>query len=223
MQSNGLIPIVGIGCRLPGGADSGSKLWELLKDPPDLRTEIPKDRFNADAFHQSDNLHHRTSNVRHSYFLDGDHRQFDASFFGINPAEAAAIDPQQRLLLETVYESLEAAGTPMEQLKGSSTAVFVGLTCADYADIVGFDVDNIFKYYAIGTARSLISNQISYFFDCHGASTILDTACSSSLVAVHQAVQVLRSKESRVAIAAGANLFRSCTLYCREQISNAVA
>ncbi|KAL4795761.1 putative hybrid NRPS/PKS enzyme [Aspergillus venezuelensis] len=216
MQNNEPIAIVGIGCRFPGGANSASKLWELLKDPPDLRTEIPKDRFNADAFHHPDNLHHGTSNVRHSYLLAEDHRKFDASFFGINPAEAASIDPQQRLLLETVYESLEAAGTPMEQLKGSSTAVFVGLMCADYADIVGYDVDNIPKYYATGTARSLISNRISYFFDWHGPSMTIDTACSSSLVAVHQAVQVLRSRESRVAIAAGANLLLGPAPYIAE-------
>jgi hybrid polyketide synthase/nonribosomal peptide synthetase ACE1 len=34
----------------------------------------------------------------------------------------------------------------------------------------------------------------------------IDTACSSSLVAVHEAVQVLRSGRSKVALAAGSNL-----------------
>jgi acyl transferase domain-containing protein len=37
----------------------------------------------------------------------------------------------------------------------------------------------------------------------------LDTACSSSLVAVHLAVQQLRSGESKMAVAAGANMILS--------------
>jgi hybrid polyketide synthase/nonribosomal peptide synthetase ACE1 len=44
----------------------------------------------------------------------------------------------------------------------------------------------------------------------------IDTACSSSLVAVHQAVQLLRSGESDVAIAAGANLILGPELYIGE-------
>lgn len=41
----------------------------------------------------------------------------------------------------------------------------------------------------------------------------IDTACSSSLVAIHQAVQVLRSGSSSVAVAAGANLIFSPRMY----------
>jgi hypothetical protein len=35
------IAIVGIGCRFPGGADSPSKLWPLLRDGFDAITEVP--------------------------------------------------------------------------------------------------------------------------------------------------------------------------------------
>lgn len=44
----------------------------------------------------------------------------------------------------------------------------------------------------------------------------IDTACSSSLIALHQAVQVLRSGESQVAIAAGTNLILGPEPYIAE-------
>ncbi|KAF7125782.1 hypothetical protein CNMCM5793_002075 [Aspergillus hiratsukae] len=210
------VAIIGSGCRFPGDANNPSRLWDLLKEPRDVQKVIPTDRFNADGFYHPDNHHHGTSNVQHAYLLAEDHRQFDASFFGIKPVEANAIDPQQRLLLETVYESLEAAGIPVEQLQGTPTAVFVGLMCADYADLLGRDTSDFPTYFATGTARSIISNRISYFFDWNGPSMTIDTACSSSLVAVHQAVQVLRSGESRVAVAAGANLLLGPEQYIAE-------
>ncbi|PWY66108.1 putative hybrid NRPS/PKS enzyme [Aspergillus heteromorphus CBS 117.55] len=200
------IAIVGSGCRFPGESSSPSKLWELLKAPRDVQTEIPPTRFNPHAFYHPDNLHHGTSNVRHSYLLTEDHRHFDAQFFGIKPAEAHCIDPQQRLLMETVYESLESAGLRLEDLRGSETAVYVGLMCGDYADIVVRDPESFPMYLSTGTARSIMSNRVSYFFDWHGPSMTIDTACSSSLVAVHEAVQTLRAGRSRVAVAAGSNL-----------------
>ena len=205
-SNNEPIAIIGTGCRFPGDATSPHKLWELLREPRDVSSKIPESRFNADAFYHPDNSHHGTSNVQESYLLSQDPRHFDAQFFGIKPVEANSIDPQQRLLLETVYESVEAAGLPLEKLQGSSTAVYVGLMCGDYADLLSRDPDSFPTYFATGTARSIMSNRISYFFDWHGPSMTIDTACSSSLVAVHQAVQTLRSGESHVAIAAGANL-----------------
>ena len=200
MTTKDPIAIVGTGCRFPGQCDSPSKLWELLREPRDLLKEIPEDRFSVDAFYHPKNCHHGTSNVRHSYLLDDDLRRFDAQFFGIKPVEANSIDPQQRLLLETVYESLEAAGLSPNQLRGTDTAVYVGVMSADYTDMISRDINTFPTYFATGTARSILSNRLSHFFDWHGPSMTIDTACSSSLIAVHQAVQSLRAGESSVAV-----------------------
>jgi hybrid polyketide synthase/nonribosomal peptide synthetase ACE1 len=200
------IAVVGSGFRFPGSSNNPSKLWELLQAPRDLLSKIPKARFNAENFYHPNPSHHGTSDVQESYFLDEDVRGFDAGFFNIRPNEVPAIDPQQRLLLETIYESLEAAGLSIEALAGSQTGVYVGLMCGDYADLLNSDVNSMPTYTPTGTARSIMSNRISYFFDWHGPCMTIDTACSSSLVAVHQAVQLLRSGDSDVAVAAGANL-----------------
>ncbi|KAH7322503.1 equisetin synthetase [Stachybotrys elegans] len=210
------IAVVGTACRFPGGCNTPSKLWDLLKAPRDVLKRIPPERFNIDAFYHTDPTHHGTTNVQHSYLLDEDLARFDASFFNIPPKEAESIDPQQRLLMETVYDSLCAAGLPMEDLQGSKTAVYVGMMCDDWSSMVQKDTDALPMYAGTGTARSIVSNRLSYFFDWHGPSMTIDTACSSSLVAVHEAVRVLRSHESTVAIAAGTNLILSPGQYVAE-------
>lgn len=97
----------------------------------------------------------------------------------------------------------------MEKLRGSQTAVYVGMMCDDWSSMVYSDLDGLPTYTATATARSIVSNRISYFFDWHGPSMTIDTACSSSLVAVHQAIQTLRGGQSNIAVAAGTNLILS--------------
>ncbi|KAG7285000.1 hypothetical protein NEMBOFW57_009618 [Staphylotrichum longicolle] len=141
-----------------------------------------------------------------AYFIDQDHRVFDASFFNISPKEAEAIDPQHRMMLEVVYEALESAGYTLHQYSGEKVAVFAGLMTGDYDTLSQRDELDTSQYYATGNARSILSNRISYFFNFHGPSMTIDTACSSSLVALHQAVLSLRSGECKMACVAGANL-----------------
>ncbi|EHK49839.1 polyketide synthase [Trichoderma atroviride IMI 206040] len=200
------IAIVGSSCRFPGGANSPSKLWQLLKDPKDVLVKIPPSRFNPDGFYNTNGEHHGSTNVLHSYLLEEDHREFDHNFFNIHPREAESMDPQQRMLLETVYECVEAAGYSIQELKGSQTAIFVGQMTQDYSDLMLRDVDSAPQYAATGISRAILSNRVSYFFDWKGPSSTIDTACSSSLVALHHAVQTLRSGESSLAVAAGVNL-----------------
>ena len=135
------IAVIGSGCRFPGGASSPSKLWGLLTKPLDVLSEIPSTRFNPNGFYHPDGGYHGHSNVRHSYLLDEDHRVFDANFFNISANEASAIDPQQRILMECVYEALEDAGQPMSHLKGSDTAVYVGLMCEEYSNLQSRDLN----------------------------------------------------------------------------------
>ncbi|EMT72749.1 Lovastatin nonaketide synthase [Fusarium odoratissimum] len=216
MSDNEPIAVIGSACRFPGDSSSPSKLWDLLKAPRDLLTKVPSNRYNADAFYHADSKHHGTTNVRHSYFLNEDPASFDNNFFNIQPGEAEAIDPQQRLLMEVVYQGLCASGQTIEGLRGSSTSVYVGVMCDDWNGILTRDLEVFPQYGATGMARSIMSNRISYFFDWHGPSMTIDTACSSSLVAVHQAIQTLRSGESEVAIAAGANLILTPGMYVAE-------
>ena len=211
------IAIIGSACRFPGESNSPSKLWDLLRSPRDVLSEIPPERFSTSGFYHPDNMHHGTTNVKHSYLLSEDVRVFDAQFFSIKPVEANSIDPQQRLLMETMYEGLEAAGLTINQLQGTQTAVYVGLMCGDYGDMLGRDQEDFPTYFATGAARSIISNRVSYFFDWHGPSMTIDTACSSSLVAVHQAVQLLRSGDGTdLAVAAGSNLLLNPDQYIAE-------
>lgn len=203
-MNNEPIAIVGSGCRFPGDASSPSKLWHLLRQPRDVSAKI--DRFAAQSFYHKNGHHHGASNVLDAYLLGEDTRLFDAQFFNIQGGEAGSIDPQQRLLIEVIYEALELAGLKMEDLSGTPTGVYVGVMCNDFSQITYNDLDNVPKYAATGTALSILSNRISYFFNWKGPSMTIDTACSSSLVAVHQAVQLLRSGQSRVAVAAGSNL-----------------
>ena len=140
------IAIVGTGCRFPGSSSSPARLWELLRNPRHVGSTVPADRFNISAFYHENGSNHGTTNASEAYFLTEDFRRFDASFFNISASEAVSIDPQQRILLETVYESIEAAGIPMGDLRGSDTAVFAGVMCDDYGQMLLF-VSFPYNYY----------------------------------------------------------------------------
>ena len=211
------IAIVGSACRFPGAATSPSKLWGLLKAPRDVIRDFPAERLNLSSFYSPNGEHHGCTDVQNrAYLLQEDCRLFDASFFRINPKEAHGMDPQQRILLETVYESLEAAGWPLDAIDGSLTSVHVGVMSLDFNDIQMRDPETLPTYTATGVARSILSNRISYFFNLKGPSITIDTACSSSLVALHQAVQGLRNGEATQAIVAGTTLLLDPAMYIAE-------
>lgn len=201
------IAIIGIGCRFPGAQDT-STFWQSLCDGVDAISEIPPSRWDLRERYDSDPEIPGKMNSRYGGFLP-QVDQFDPHFFGISPREAVSMDPQQRLLLEVAWESLEDAGQVREQLAGSRTGVFVGMSTNDYSRVYPEYVDQPQSYDLTGNALNIAAGRVSYLFNLRGPSLVVDTACSSSLVAVHLACQSLWNGESTLALAAGVNIILS--------------
>ncbi|KAL6720039.1 hypothetical protein ACLMJK_001960 [Lecanora helva] len=200
------IAIVGLAGRYPGDAANPEKLWDLISGARSAMTEIPKDRFNIDAFYHPHNERSGAINVRGGHYMDHqDIDAFDAPFFSITPNEAKAMDPQQRMALECTFEAMENAGIRMESLAGSDTSCYVGSFSKDYTEMMAADQEDLPLYYGIGTGTAILSNRISWFFDLKGPSISIDTACSSALVALHLGCQSLRTGESKASIVGGVN------------------
>ncbi len=200
------IAIVGAGCRYPGGIETPAELWRVVHDGVDAVSEVPPDRWDANAYFDSDAKAHGKMVTRRGGFL-GQVDHFDPQFFGISPREAATMDPQQRLLLETASEALESAGLASDRLAGSLTGVFVGITTSDYARLLqAGGPANADVYSATGGALNAAAGRIAFTFGLQGPCVALDTACSSSLVATHLACQSLRAGESDLALAGGVNV-----------------
>ena len=199
------IAIIGMGCRFPGANDPEA-FWKLLDGGIDAITEVPRARWDVDAWYDPDPDAAGKMSTRFGGFLEHVDR-FDAGFFRIAPREAVSMDPQQRLLLEVSWEALEDAGHAPDQLTGTRTSVFVGVCNSDYYQLVmKGDPRRLDAYVASGGSHSVAAGRLSYALGLQGPSVAVDTACSSSLVAVHLACQSLRAGESRMALAGGVNL-----------------
>ncbi|MEV6425145.1 SDR family NAD(P)-dependent oxidoreductase [Streptomyces sp. NPDC051662] len=193
------IAIVGMAGRFPG-ADSVEELWELLRDGRDGVTAVPAGRWDTSAVRPG------TVTTDQGGFLS-DIDRFDAGFFAVPAREAENLDPQQRLLLESAWHAMEDGGIDPSSLRDSRTAVFVGVSYADYARLLTQDgLEGVDAYYSTGTALNAAAGRIAYTLGLNGPAVAVDTACSSSLVALHLAVGSLRSGESDTVLAGGVNI-----------------
>ncbi|MCC5648027.1 polyketide synthase dehydratase domain-containing protein, partial [Nostoc sp. CHAB 5824] len=198
------IAIIGMGCRFPS-ANNPKEFWELLRDGRDVISEIPKERWDIDAYYDPDPDAPGKMSTRFGGFLEKVD-EFDPVFFNISPREAVSLDPQQRLLLEVSWEAIENSGL-MPQKLPKKTGVFVGISDNNYFQLMlrqGFaEIDS---YLSSGNSHSTASGRLSYFLNLTGPCLSVDTACSSSLVAVHLACQSIRNSECDLALAGGVNL-----------------
>lgn len=210
LEKNEPIAIIGMSCRFPGGVHDKETFWDLLENGKDAITEVPKDRWNIETLYDKDPQAKGKIYTKSGGFID-DVEGFDYSFFGITPIEAKRMDPQQRLLMELSWEALENANLIPNNLNGSKTGVFVGISGNDYLQLQTKQCkyEEIDPYVTTGWAHSVASGRLSYSFGFEGPSMAVDTACSSSLVAVDLACQHLRSGACDLAMACGVSLMLS--------------
>src|SRR6516164_1712825 len=189
-RSSEPIAIIGMSCRFPGGIDTPAGLWQMVADGRDVMSDFPTHRGwdLAGLFDPDPDARHKTY-ARTGGFVDGV-ADFDAAFFGIAPSEALAMDPQHRMLLELSWEALERAGIDPGGLRGSATGVFAGLIVQGY----GMLAEEIEGYRLTGMTSSVASGRVS-------------------LVALHMAVQSLRSGECDLALAGGATVIATPTVF----------
>ncbi|KAI1637423.1 hypothetical protein F4809DRAFT_640478 [Biscogniauxia mediterranea] len=203
------IAVVAMACRLPGGINTPEEFWELLERGGDAITDVPEDRWDADALYDASSDAQGKSYCRQGGFLPSI-GSFDASFFGISPREARSLDPSQYIMLETCWEGFESADYTIERLRGSQTGVFIGtsniLAHLGFNSTVIRDLADLDGYTVTGSAGGTMSGRISYILGLEGPAMTIETGCSSSLVTTHLACSALRQGECDLAVSGGVSL-----------------
>ena len=206
------IAIVGMSCRMPGGANDPEAFWELLVSGTDPMIEVPPERWDLQAVYDPVPGTPGRMYTRWAGFVDFDQIEgFDPGFFGISPREAASLDPQQRMLLEVSTEALDRSGLHTDALKGSPTGVFVGVGDSGYLQRFQGPGEPLYRdaYAGTGSLSAFVSGRVAHALGLVGPNLAVNTACSSSLVAIHLAVTALRHGECDAALAGGVHLMLS--------------
>ncbi|KAL2062583.1 hypothetical protein VTL71DRAFT_5655 [Oculimacula yallundae] len=200
--------ICGMGMRLPGGIRDADGFWDLIHNKRSGRCEVPKDRYNIDAWYGPGKIGHVTS--RYGYFLsDVNFGNTDASFWSMTKQEIEAMDPQQRLTLEVVYECLQNAGQKPEELRGKKIGVYLGTFEGDWLELDGRDPQHSHMYRLTGYGDYMSANRVHYEFGFTGPSVTIRTACSSVLTGLYDACHAVAAGECEAAVVACANLIFS--------------
>ncbi|MCW7538530.1 SDR family NAD(P)-dependent oxidoreductase [Aquabacterium sp. A7-Y] len=201
------IAIIGMSCRMPGGADGIDAFWERLAGGFDLVQSFDGSRWEVPRFYAPGSTEDGKMYANEGGQLSDVHG-FDNRFFGIGDREAEYMDPQQRIALEVAWETIESAAyTP--QALAASAGIFIGPGPSDFADLSQRHAKALTGLMGPGHHVSAIPGRIAYLLNWQGPCMAVDTACSSSLVAVHVAAQHLRQGECRVALAGGVNVILS--------------
>ncbi|MCR5663005.1 MAG: SDR family NAD(P)-dependent oxidoreductase [bacterium] len=189
---SGMIAVIGLGCRLPGGIEGPEDFFEALCGK---REAIAVPDYSISSWRS-------LSGKPGGYLKDAN--KFDPEFFGMTVPESKACDPAQRFLLETAWQALEDAGIEPDKLKGRDAGIFVGISDTDFTE-ESWRRQEVSVWSGTGAQVSAAAGRIAYVLGTSGPAIVVNAACASGLVALHAACQSLRAGECSMALAAGVN------------------
>ncbi|MFF7476922.1 beta-ketoacyl synthase N-terminal-like domain-containing protein [Streptomyces sp. NPDC008092] len=196
VQDRQSVAIVGMAGRFPGAPDIDSYWAALLAGRTSL---TPQTSDALDGKGVPPDVRADPSYVPVAGALDGI-ELFDAAYFGIPPAEAAAMDPQHRLLLQEAVHALEHAGWAGRG-DDRRVGVFCGAGENRYADLLPAPGSGARTQRGMSDAPAALPLRVSYHLDLRGPSVFVSSLCSTSLTAVHLARRSLLAHECELALA----------------------
>ncbi|KAL8637986.1 MAG: hypothetical protein Q9228_004818 [Teloschistes exilis] len=200
------LAVVGMSCRLPGGANDLELYWKLMEEGRDVHTRVPADRFDLATHYDPTGQTENATQTPFGNFIDKP-GLFDAAFFNMSPREATETDPMHRLALVTAYEALEMSGYAPNRTASTNLGrigTYYGQVSDDWRELNA--CQNISIYAIPGGQRSFASGRINYFFKFRGPSFNIDTACSSSAATINAACSSLWAGDVDTAVVGGLNV-----------------
>lgn len=85
-KADSKIAIIGMSCRMPGGANNLAQFWDLLVQGRDVHTKIPPDRFDLTTHFDPTGKTENCTTTEYGNFIDRP-GFFDAGFFHMSPKE----------------------------------------------------------------------------------------------------------------------------------------
>ncbi|XP_031331261.1 fatty acid synthase-like isoform X1 [Photinus pyralis] len=132
--------------------------------------------------------------------------KFDSGFFGVHGAQAHSMDPMARMQLERTIEAILDAGYHPEELKGTRTGVFIGMSESEADEMLFYPNLTSPNFGGTGCTRSMHCSWISHILHLDGPSVSIDSACNSSLTAIEHAFSAIRLGKCDAAIVAAGHL-----------------
>ena len=82
------LAIVGMSCRMPGGADTNELFWKLLVEGRDTHGLVPPDRFDLESHYDPTGKTENATQTPFGNFVNNP-GMFDAGFFNMSPREVS--------------------------------------------------------------------------------------------------------------------------------------